>query len=74
MRESDTYLASLGEGREAEAKSFMLRNRTRRFGPPAESGKAKLSAITGDLDRLERMMDRLADGTATRWQDVLDTP
>lgn len=74
MRESDTYLAILDEGREAEAKRLILRIGGRRFGSPDESVKAKLSAITEDLDRLERMMDRLADGAAASWQDVLDTP
>jgi hypothetical protein len=73
MRDSDTYLAIIDEGREVEAKKLIIRHGEKRFGPADESITAKLSGIT-DLDRLERLADRLFDATATNWQDLLDTP
>jgi hypothetical protein len=72
MRDSDTYLAILDEGREIEAKSIILRFAQKRFGPAGEATRATLTAIT-DLDRLDRLIDRLFDATATNWQDLLDT-
>jgi hypothetical protein len=73
MRDSDTYLAIIDEGRETEAKSIIRRLGQKRFGPPDESTTAKIDGIT-DLDRLDRVIDRLFDATATNWQDLLDTP
>jgi hypothetical protein len=73
MKDSDTYLAILDEGREAAEKDMILRQGQKRFGAPNESVTASLAAIT-DLDRLVRMIDRLFDGTAASWQDLLDTP
>ncbi len=73
MRDSDTYMMILDEGREEEAKSIILRQGEKRFGRPDESTAAKLTGIT-DLDQLDRLIDRLFDGTATNWQQLLDTP
>ncbi len=74
MRDSDTYLAILDEGREegreTEAKKVILRLAEKRFGPSDEA-KAKLHAIK-DFARLDRIEDRLLD--AGSWQDLLDTP
>jgi hypothetical protein len=74
MQESDTYQAILDEGREAEAKRLILRFGPERFGPPNEAITARLNAITEDVERLERLIQRLFRGTATSWQDLLDTP
>jgi hypothetical protein len=71
MEESDTYLAIIDEGREKEAKKGISRLGKRRFGPPEKDIELALEAIT-DLDRLERVLDRILD--ATNWQDLLDTP
>ncbi len=71
MRDSDTYLAILDEGREEQIKKDILRLAQKRFGPPDESLTARLNGIT-DLERLERLLDRLLE--ATGWQDLLDTP
>jgi hypothetical protein len=71
MRDSDTYLAILDEGREEQVKEDILRLGRRRLGPPEEGSLATLNGIT-DLDRLRRIVDRLLD--ATSWQDLLDTP
>lgn len=74
MQESDTYLAILDEGREAEAKKIILLLGPERFGPPDEGTTARLNAITENVERLERLIERLFHGTATSWQDLLDTP
>jgi hypothetical protein len=71
MRDSDTYMMILDEGREEEAKSSILRQGTFRFGAPDESISTKLNAVT-DLERLHRLQVHLL--TATSWQDLLDTP
>ncbi|HJT79410.1 MAG TPA: DUF4351 domain-containing protein [Gemmataceae bacterium] len=71
MRDSDTYLAILDEGREDQAKKDILQLAQKRFGPADEATLARLNGIT-DLERLERLHDRLLD--ATGWQDLLDTP
>jgi hypothetical protein len=74
MQESDTYLAIVDEGREAELKGCILLLAEPRFGPPGEATTAQLNAITEDVPRLRRLFRRLADGTVTSWQDLLDTP
>ncbi len=74
MRESDTYMAILEEGHEISSKKTILRQGQKRFGPPDEAITARLGAITEDLARLDRMIDRLFEGTAANWQDLLDTP
>jgi hypothetical protein len=71
MRDSDTYLAILDEGREEQVKEDILRLAQKRFGPADEPIKARLNGIT-DLERLRRPHDRILD--ATGWQDLLDTP
>jgi hypothetical protein len=74
MQESDTYLAILDEGRELQMKKLLLRFGPARFGPPDEAITARLNAITENVELLERMFLRLFRGTATSWQDLLDTP
>jgi predicted transposase YdaD len=79
MRESSTYQAILDEGREEgreegalrEARKLLLRQGHRKFGAPEPAVEATVQAIT-DLDRLERMCDRLLD--VMTWQDLLATP
>jgi hypothetical protein len=74
MQESVTYLAILDEGREAELKASILLFGEQRFGPPGETVTARLKAITEDLERLRCLQGRIAKGTATNWDDLLDTP
>ena len=71
MRDSDTYLAIIEEGREEEAKCVIPRREKKCFGAPEASVTAWLTAVT-DPDRLHRVEDRMLD--ATSWQDLLDTP
>ena len=71
MRDSDTYMAILDEGKEEQAKKDILFLATRKFGTPDEATSAMLAGIT-DLDRLDRIFRRSLD--ALSWQDLLDTP
>lgn len=71
MKDSDTYLAILDEGREEQVKKDILLIGEERFGPANESVTARLNAVT-NLERLERMIRRAAK--ATTWQEILDAP
>jgi hypothetical protein len=71
MRESDTYLAILDEGRLEQTKKLLLRSGQKSLGVPGESVAATLAAIT-DLDRLENLFDRLPE--VKTWQELLALP
>ena len=71
MRDSDTYLAILDEGREEEAREWIKLLAEQRFGPCEEQILTQLNSIT-DLDRLHRIRLRLL--TTIGWQDLLQTP
>ena len=79
MRESWAYQEILDEGRaegEArgraeEARKILLRLGARRLGPPDADTTAALGAVA-EVERLERMTDRLLDPTS--WAEVLATP
>jgi hypothetical protein len=71
MHESDTYLAIIDEGQEKCARDDILIFGEERFGPPTESVRAQLNAVT-DLPRLKRMVRRAAK--AADWHEILDTP
>ena len=77
MKESSTYQAILTEGRNegrvAEAQRLLLRQVAIRFGPPDEATRAAVEA-TRDLDRLERMSDRLVAPSIQDWEALLATP
>ena len=81
MKESTTYQAILREGRNegliegrvGEAQRLLLRLGEIRFGPPEEATRAAIEAIR-DLDRLERMSDRVLDVTIGEWDELLSTP
>ena len=66
MRESSGYQLILAE----EAKAILLRLGRKRFGPPEPATKVALDAIH-DVDRLERMSERLLE--AASWQELLAT-
>jgi hypothetical protein len=53
------------------AKKIILRQGRKRFGPPDDATAATLEAIW-DVERLERMSERLLD--ANSWAEVLATP
>jgi hypothetical protein len=71
MRESDTFLAILDEGREIQARRDIRLLAELRLGEPDEPTVTRLEGIT-DLERLERILRRV--GGAPTWQDLLDTP
>jgi hypothetical protein len=58
MRESTTYMAIIEEGRMEEARTIVLRQGTKRFGPPSTAVRTSIEAITG-IERLETLADRL---------------
>jgi len=71
MRESDTYMAILDEGRETQTRRLIRRLASRKLGEPDEPTVTRLEGIT-DIDRLERIHDRATE--AGSWRDLLDTP
>jgi hypothetical protein len=71
MQESDTYLAIIDEGQEKRAREDILIVGEERLGPPTESLRAQLNAVT-DLPRLTRMVRRAVK--AASWQEIVDTP
>jgi len=68
MRESVTYQAILREGRAEEARALLLRLGTKRFGPPSETARAAVEAIT-EIERLEGLNERLLD--VESWEELL---
>ena len=78
MRDSDTYMAILDEGREEgreegrldEVKKMIVRLGQKSLGTPDENVKTTLEAIT-DLDHLEALVDRIAE--VKSWQELLAT-
>ena len=79
MKESTTYQAILAEGRAegraegqaVEARKILLRQGSKRFGPPDARARAAVEAIT-DIDRLEKLTERLLD--VSSWDELLATP
>jgi hypothetical protein len=71
MRDSDTYMAIIDEGREQQVKEDILSLGKKKFGAAEPPVTTRLEGIT-DLERLKRILDRLFE--AADWQDLLDTP
>jgi hypothetical protein len=71
MRESDTFLAIIDEGREIQARRDIRGLAKQILGEPDEQTVTLLEGIT-DIERLERIHDRIVK--ASSWQDLLDTP
>jgi hypothetical protein len=71
MHESDTYLAIIDEGQEKSTRDDILIVGEERLGPPSESVRAQLNAVT-DLPRLKRMVRRAAK--AAGWHEIIETP
>ncbi|OWK46728.1 DUF4351 domain-containing protein [Fimbriiglobus ruber] len=75
MEESTTYQFMLAQvearWRTAEARTLILRQGCKRFGPPPASVSSALALIT-DLPRLEELSDRLLD--ASNWDELLPSP
>ena len=75
MRDSDTYMAIIDEGREIghveEIKKMIFRLGQKSCGAPDESSEGAFAAIN-DLDRLESLYERIPD--VKSWQELLATP
>jgi hypothetical protein len=70
MRDSDTYMAIIDEGRLEEAKKFILRAGQKSFGPADETVKTFLAGAD-DLARLEVLFDHISD--VKSWKELLAT-
>jgi hypothetical protein len=70
MRDSDTFMGVIDEGRELEARRLIVLLVEDRFGPPDKPTRDCLQVI--DLDRLERIVVRAINTTS--WHDLMDTP
>ncbi len=74
MRESTTYQAILREGRiegsVAGAQQMLLRQGTKRFGPPEAATVGAIEAI-GDLESLECLGEQVLETDLRSWHDLL---
>ena len=70
MEDSTVYQWLVRRGKRDHAQETVLRQAARHFGPADESTSAAIRAIQ-DVDRLDRMTDRIPD--ATGWADLLAT-
>jgi hypothetical protein len=73
MRESTTYQAILREGSLTEARRMLVRQGTKRFGPPDAATVAAIEAIR-DVDRLESLGERILEPNLRGWDDLLRGP
>jgi len=73
MPDSDTYEALLQEGRLDIIKRLIFRQGHCRFGPPSNEVKERIYGLT-DLERLERVCERLMLATLSSWRELLNTP
>ena len=71
MKESSTYQAILAKGRTDEARTIVLRQGGKRFGPADTRTRSAIEAIA-DVDRLEQLTERLLD--VSSWNELLATP
>lgn len=74
MEESTTYQAIIAKGRAegqaTEARKILLRQASKRFGPPDARAQTAIDAIT-DIDRLEQLSERVLD--VSSWDELLAT-
>ncbi len=73
VRESEGVLIFREMGQEIQLKKDILRLARKRLGQEDEAANERLEA-EHDLERLERILDRLVDPVLPSWQDLLDTP
>jgi hypothetical protein len=68
MKESVTYPAIIQEGRVAKARAILLRQGSKRFGPPTDATRATIEGITA-IERLDLLLDRALD--VESWEELL---
>jgi hypothetical protein len=71
MEESSGYQIILDRGAIKEVKKILLRQGQKRFGAPDQGVITAVDSVN-DLERLERMTDRVLD--VASWQELLETP
>jgi hypothetical protein len=71
MRESDTFMAIIDEGRLEEVKKLILVLGEKKFGTPGDHVRTFV-ADTEDLDRLEFLHGCILD--VKNWEELLATP
>jgi hypothetical protein len=71
MHDSVAYQIILDEGRAEEARKVLLRLGQKRFGPASAEIEQTIQQIA-DLERLERLTDRLLD--VASWDELLNAP
>jgi hypothetical protein len=69
MKESTTYQGIIEEGRIDQTRRLLVRLGGKRFGKPSVAVQAAIDGVT-DLDKLERMTDRLM--TAKNWRELVE--
>jgi hypothetical protein len=71
LEESSTYQMLLDRGRIDEARKLLLRQGQIRFGPPDVPTRTAIETLK-DLERLERLSERLLD--VSNWCELLAEP
>jgi predicted transposase YdaD len=80
MQESTTYQAILREGRNAGLiegriageQRVLIRQGTKKFGPPDAATLAAIEAIR-DVERLEALCERMLDSDVRDWRELVQT-
>jgi predicted transposase YdaD len=67
----DAFQKGEARGCTEEARKILIRQGTKRFGPPSEQAKAQIAALA-DIDRLHDLVDRVLD--AATWDELLTSP
>ena len=70
MHQSTTYERILRDGRLDEARRFIRRQGTQRYGEPDAETVAEIAAIV-DIDRLEGLGDKILHPDIKSWEDLL---
>jgi hypothetical protein len=70
MHESTTYRRIINNGRLEEARRFLLRQGTKRFGEPDATTVTAVEAIQ-DVELLEALGEQMLDPGLRDWKDLL---
>jgi predicted transposase YdaD len=73
MQESTTYQAILRQGRVTGERQLLIRQGTKKFGPPDTAILAAIESIR-DVERLESLGERILDSDVRDWNSLLGGP
>ena len=73
MQESSTYQAILKQGRVTGERQLLIRQGTKKFGPPDAAILAAIESIR-DVERLEALGERILDADVRDWNSLLGAP